>query len=114
MGFLDDLKDKAEDFGAKAKEGLGTAKDKASDVIDDVKDRFDKDEDTSADKVEQALNYDPDAVDKASETGIAEAAASVDPTLEPAPDAAADAGPDAAGGPVGADRSSGRGVRGGG
>ena len=30
------------------------------------------------------MNYDPDAVDKASEAGIAEAAAGVEPTLEPA------------------------------
>jgi hypothetical protein len=28
MGFLDELKDKAEEFGDKAKEGFGSAKDK--------------------------------------------------------------------------------------
>ena len=28
MGFLDELKDKAEEFGEKAKEGFGAAKDK--------------------------------------------------------------------------------------
>ena len=50
MGFLDDLKDKAEDFGEKAKEGFGTAKDKASDLVDDVKDRIDKDDDETLDR----------------------------------------------------------------
>ena len=44
MGFLDNLKDKAEEFGDKAKEGFEAAKDKASDVVEDVKDRFDDDE----------------------------------------------------------------------
>jgi hypothetical protein len=44
MGFLDELKDKAEEFGDKAKEGFETAKDKTEDVIDNVKDRFDSDE----------------------------------------------------------------------
>ena len=91
MGFLDDLKGKAEDFGEKAKEGFETAKDKAADLIDDVKDRFDNDDDkTSEDKVEEALNYDPGAVETASEEGIAEAAAGVEPTLEPASDSMAD------------------------
>jgi ElaB/YqjD/DUF883 family membrane-anchored ribosome-binding protein len=85
MGLLDNLKDKAEDFGEKAKEGFEAAKDKASDLIDDVKDRFDKDEDdkTSEEKVDEALNYDPSAVDAASEEGISGAAAGVEPTLEP-------------------------------
>ena len=40
MGFLDNLKDKAEEFGDKAKEGFEAAKDKASDLVDDVKDRL--------------------------------------------------------------------------
>ena len=44
MGFLDELKDKAEDFGDKAKEGFGAAKDKAEGVIENVKDRFDDDD----------------------------------------------------------------------
>jgi len=41
MGFFDELKDKAEEFGDKAKEGFDfdAAKDKAEDVIDNVKDR---------------------------------------------------------------------------
>jgi hypothetical protein len=44
MGFLDELKDNAEEFGDKAKEGFETAKDKTEDVIENVKDRFDSDE----------------------------------------------------------------------
>jgi len=40
MGFFDELKDKAEEFGDKAKEGIGAAKDKAEDVIDNFKDHF--------------------------------------------------------------------------
>jgi len=41
MGFFVELKDKAEEFGDKAKEGFDfdAAKDKAEDVIDNVKDR---------------------------------------------------------------------------
>jgi hypothetical protein len=46
MGFLDELKDKAGEFGDKAKEGLGAAKDKTDEVIENVKDRFDGDDDT--------------------------------------------------------------------
>src|SRR4029453_3907538 len=41
MGFLDELKDKAEEFGDKAKEGFGAATDKTEEVIENVKDRFD-------------------------------------------------------------------------
>jgi hypothetical protein len=44
MGFLDELKDNAEEFGGKAKEGFEAAKDKTEDVIENVKDRFDSDE----------------------------------------------------------------------
>ena len=71
MGFLDNLKDKAEDFGDKAKEGFEAAKDKASDLVGDVKDRFDGDE-TSEDKVDAAADYSPEAVEEASQ-GIGEA-----------------------------------------
>jgi hypothetical protein len=46
MGFLDELKDKAEEFGDKAKEGFGAATDKTEEVIENVKDRFDGDDDT--------------------------------------------------------------------
>jgi hypothetical protein len=44
MGFLDELKDKAEEFGDKAKEGFGSAK--PEEVIENVKDRFDGDDET--------------------------------------------------------------------
>ena len=40
---MDELKDKAEEFGDKAQEGFGSAKDK---VIENVKDRFDGDDET--------------------------------------------------------------------
>jgi hypothetical protein len=46
MGFLDELKDKAEEFGDKAKQGFGTAKDKTEEVIENVKDRFEGDDET--------------------------------------------------------------------
>jgi len=52
MGFPDELKDKAEEFGDKAKEGFETAKGKTEDVIENVKDRFDSDE-TSAENAGQ-------------------------------------------------------------
>ena len=72
MGFMDNLKDKAEEFGDKAKEGFGAAKDKASDLVDDVKDKFDGDDETpgdqptSQDKVEDAVDYSPESLDEAS------------------------------------------------
>lgn len=46
MGFLDELKDKAEEFGDRAKEGFGSANDKTEAVIENVKDRFDGDDET--------------------------------------------------------------------
>jgi len=52
MGFMDELKDKAEEFGEKAKEGFGVAQDKAEDMIENVKDRFD--DDAPADKASDA------------------------------------------------------------
>ncbi|SER14904.1 hypothetical protein [Microlunatus flavus] len=39
MGILDDLKHKAEALGEKAREGLDVARDKAGDLVDDVKER---------------------------------------------------------------------------
>jgi hypothetical protein len=51
MGFLDELKDKAEEFGDMAKEGFASVKDKAEDVFDNAKDRFD-DDDTAAEKTD--------------------------------------------------------------
>ena len=52
MGFPDELKDKAEEFGDKAKEGFETAKGKTEDVIENVKDRLD--DDAPADKASDA------------------------------------------------------------
>ena len=52
MGSMDELKDKAEEFGDKAKEGFEAAKDKSEDVIENVKDRFDSD-DTPAENAGQ-------------------------------------------------------------
>ncbi len=73
MGLLDDLKDQAGDLGEKAKQGLGTAKDKASDLIDDVKDKFDGDDEVApTDKVEEAVNYSP-GTDEDASAGINEA-----------------------------------------
>ena len=50
MGFLDELKDKAEKFGEKAKEGFGAGKDKTEEVIENVKDRFDGDDASATDQ----------------------------------------------------------------
>lgn len=36
MGFLDELKGKAGELGEKAKHGFGSARDKASDLVEDV------------------------------------------------------------------------------
>ncbi len=44
MGLLDDLKHKAGELGDKAKEGLDAARDKAEDLVDDVKDRLGHDD----------------------------------------------------------------------
>src|SRR6188472_2421079 len=63
MGFLDELKDKAEESGDEAKEGFEAAKDKTKDVIENVKDRFDSDE-TPAENAGQG-----DAAAAASDTG---------------------------------------------
>jgi hypothetical protein len=50
MGFLDELKDKAEEFGEKAKDGFGAGKDKTEEVIENVKDRFDDDDANATDQ----------------------------------------------------------------
>jgi hypothetical protein len=87
MGFLDNLKDKAEDFGDKAKEGLEAAREKGSDLVGDVKDRFDgDDENPAAESAEPGIDYSPAAVDEAAAGGISEAAAgagAVDATQSP-------------------------------
>jgi hypothetical protein len=93
MGFLDNLKDKAEEFGEKAKEGFGAARDKASDLIDDVKDRMDKDDETSADDVE--ADHSAGSVDDASrglDEAVAEARAADAFATETAADEVGDVG----------------------
>ncbi|HJY44966.1 MAG TPA: hypothetical protein VJ301_10090 [Propionibacteriaceae bacterium] len=61
MGFLDELKDKAEEFGKKAQEGFGAGKDKTEEVIENVKDRFDGD-DASATAQDSAESIEQSAV----------------------------------------------------
>lgn len=80
MSFLDGLKDKAEEFGEKAREGFEAAKDKAVDLAGDVKDRFDGD-DTPADEAEHAGLAAGDAADgfgEAVSAGTTAAAANAD------------------------------------
>jgi hypothetical protein len=71
MGFLDELKDKAEEFGDTVKEGLGGGRDKSENVIENVKDRFDRDN-TLAEEAGDAANSAADAASDAPE-GIKEA-----------------------------------------
>jgi uncharacterized protein YjbJ (UPF0337 family) len=95
MGLLDDLKAQAGDLGEKAKQGLGTAKDKASDLIDDVKDKFDGDDEVAPTaKVEEAVNYSP---------GTDDASAGINEAVENATLAAEESAPpaDAVDSPVG-------------
>jgi hypothetical protein len=87
MGFLDNLKDKAEEFGEKAKEGFEAAKDKAADLVDDVKERFDQDE-TPEQNVDAGADNSPEPAE-------ASAAPTADP-LETA-DQSGDATPSTAG-----------------
>jgi hypothetical protein len=64
MGFLDNLKDKAEQFGERAKEGFEAAKDKASDLVDDVEER--RDDESGTEPVEPAADRSPEGVGNAS------------------------------------------------
>jgi hypothetical protein len=76
MSFLDELKDKAGELGEKAKGGLEAAKEKAADLVDDVKERLDRDDAPSEPVDDQAAG----ATDTASET----AAPATDTLPEPA------------------------------
>jgi uncharacterized phage infection (PIP) family protein YhgE len=62
MGFMDELKDKAEEFGDKAVEGFGSAKDKTEEVIENVKDRFDGDDDTPT-LADESVGYSSEGAD---------------------------------------------------
>ena len=66
MGFLNELKDKAEEFGEKAKETFGGATDKTEGVIENPKDRFDKD-DTPIEKAGEAADSSTEPVSDAAE-----------------------------------------------
>jgi hypothetical protein len=95
MGFLDNLKGKAEEFGEKAKEGFEAAKDKASDLMGDVKDRLDKDDATLADKVGAAPDHSPEGVNEVSrglDEAVAEAPAADVFATETAADEVGDVG----------------------
>ena len=88
MGFLDNLKDKAEEFGEKAKEGFESAEDKAGDLVDDVKERLDRDE-TSQEKVEAAADHSPESLKEASQAApgaVDEATAAAEASAQPASD----------------------------
>jgi hypothetical protein len=56
VGFLDELKDKAEEFEDKAKEGFGATEDKSEEVIENAKDRFDS-RDDAATRADEAVDY---------------------------------------------------------
>ena len=88
MGFLDELKDKAEEFGNKAKESFGGATDQTEDVIENVKDRFDED-DTPAVKAGEAADSSTEAVSGAAE-GVEEAVADTSDSPKSAAEGAQD------------------------
>jgi hypothetical protein len=105
MGFLDNLKDKAEEFGEKAKDGLDAARDKAAGFVDDVKDKMDRDDDTpgetsvpAAPAEPVASDYSPEAVEEAS-FGINDAVTDATETVDTSAANAADTGLDPFGEP---------------
>jgi hypothetical protein len=81
MGFLDELTDKAEEFGDKAKEGFGAAEDKTEEVIENVKDRFDGDDDTPT-FADEAVGYSSETAEGLKKT----VAATADSARSPAED----------------------------
>jgi hypothetical protein len=99
MGFRDELKNKAEEFGDKAQEGLGAAKDKTEEVIENVKDRFDGDDDTPT-LADESVGYSGEGVEgvkesfgEAAEAPTESAGSAVDEAVG-AQEAAADRTPD--------------------
>jgi hypothetical protein len=90
MGFLDELNDKAEEFGDKAKEGFGAAKDKNEEVIENVKDRFDGDDETPT-LPEESVGYSSESAE-----GIKEAVAATADSARSSFDDASAAAPDSA------------------
>ena len=84
MGFLDEQKDRAEEFGDKAQEGFGAAKNKTEDVIGNVKDRFDSDDSApqgAADAGISTQSVSEAMAEGMKEAGTTESAASVDEAL---------------------------------
>jgi hypothetical protein len=99
MGFLDELKDKAEEFGDKAKQGFGTAKDKTEEVIENVKDRFEGDDETPT-LADEPVGYSGEGVEGIKESlgeataGTTESAGSAVDEAVGAQESAADRTPD--------------------
>jgi hypothetical protein len=95
MGFLDELKDKAEQFGDKAQEGFGGPKDKTEEVIENVKDRFDGDDDTPT-LADESVGYSSKGAEGIKEAvgGATESAGSAVDEAVGAQEAAADRTPD--------------------
>jgi hypothetical protein len=84
MGFMAELKDKAEGFGDRAQECFGAPRDKTEDVIENVKDRFDSDDSAGLDAADAGIST--ESVSRAMAEGIraagtTESAASVDEAL---------------------------------
>src|SRR3954471_21119548 len=73
MGFMDELKGKAEEFAEKAKDSFGAGKDKAEDGLDNAKDRPDANDDALADQASDAGDFSEVGYDAAE--GIKEAVA---------------------------------------
>ena len=100
MGFLDELKEKAEVLGEKAKGGLEAAMEKASGLIEDVKDRMGGDDDDDATLSESSTHANFAAADDESAADSEDAAgtsfAANDSTVEDAYDEVLDAAQDRA------------------
>jgi hypothetical protein len=85
MGFLDELKDKAEAFGEKAKESFGGAPDQTETVIENAKDRFDKDN-TPAEKAGEAADSSTDDAAEGMKQAVADTSDSAKSAAEDASD----------------------------
>jgi hypothetical protein len=103
MGFLDDLKGKAEEFGEKAQQGFSGAKNKNEEVVDNVKDRFDGDDDTPT-LADEPVGYSGEGVEGIKESfgeaaeGATESAGSAVDEAVGGQEAAADRTPDSTAG----------------
>jgi hypothetical protein len=102
MGFLDELKDKAEEFRDKANQGFGAAaKDQTEEVIENVKDRFEGDDDTPT-LADESVGHSGEGVEGITDSfgeaaeGTTESAGSAVDEAVGAEEAAADRTPDSA------------------